>query len=94
MNDMNDQAKAELAGVLTRMRSARLYLTRPDIAICRSHVYVPIARPSLDPQAANHAIASAKIPYKTVPELAGLDTAIETLTRLLEPEIEQPIAAS
>lgn len=94
MTSMTDEAKAELAGVLTRMRSARLYLTRPDIAICRSHVYVPIARPSLDPQAANHAIASAKIPYKTVPELAGLDTAIETLAKLLEPALEQSIAAS
>lgn len=94
MSAMTDQEKADLAGVLTRMRGARLYLTRSDIAICRSHVYVPLGGPATDPQAANHAIAKAKIPYKSVPELAGLDTAIEALEKLLEPAVQQPIAAS
>lgn len=95
MTTIDPAERAELAAVLTRLRAARLFLTRPDVAICRAHAHIPHSpRFDIDPTAASRSLAAAKIPYRSVPELAGLDAAITTLADFLAKADRSSVAAA
>lgn len=94
MASIDPAARADLAAILTRMRAARLFLTQPDIAICRAHAHIPGLRFGIDPNAASRSLAAARISYRSVPELAGLDAAIATLADLIDKSDRSASAAA